>query len=153
MIVYTDGSTSNNGRADAAGGIGVWFGENDERNVSDPYDRDDRPTNQRCELYAILKALKTVAGNKIKSLTVRTDSRYCIGCLTTWYKKWRTNDWKNSKNKPVENQQLIRDILDEIESAPYAVRFEHVVAHADSVGNNAADSLANIGRLRHGESR
>ncbi|KAI1766612.1 hypothetical protein GGR53DRAFT_203307 [Hypoxylon sp. FL1150] len=33
--VYTDGSSLSNGRAGAVAGVGVWFGEGDERNVSE----------------------------------------------------------------------------------------------------------------------
>ncbi|KAK0222653.1 hypothetical protein EDD85DRAFT_779184 [Armillaria nabsnona] len=32
-IAYTDGSAYNNGTADACAGAGVWFGEDDERNI------------------------------------------------------------------------------------------------------------------------
>ena len=34
IVVYTDGSCLNNGVASARGGIGVFFGDNDTRNIS-----------------------------------------------------------------------------------------------------------------------
>ena len=34
--VYTDGSCHNNGRTNARAGYGVYFGENDSRNISKP---------------------------------------------------------------------------------------------------------------------
>ena len=34
LRVFTDGACSNNGRKNAKAGIGVYFGENDERNIS-----------------------------------------------------------------------------------------------------------------------
>ncbi|KAK0452738.1 uncharacterized protein EV420DRAFT_1223420, partial [Desarmillaria tabescens] len=33
-VAYTDGSAYNNGTAEARAGAGVWFGDNDERNIS-----------------------------------------------------------------------------------------------------------------------
>ena len=38
LNIYTDGACSNNGKPTAKAGFGVWFGENDERNVSQTYD-------------------------------------------------------------------------------------------------------------------
>ncbi len=53
--VYTDGACSNNGRPDARAGFGIWFGDNDERNVSESFTGPQ--TNNRAELLAIIRAL------------------------------------------------------------------------------------------------
>ena len=34
ILVFTDGSTLNNGSVNARGGVGVFFGNNDSRNIS-----------------------------------------------------------------------------------------------------------------------
>src|SRR5205085_181650 len=54
--VYCDGGATYNGKAYASGGIGVYFGPNDDRNISEPY-LEGVPTNQRTELYAMIRAL------------------------------------------------------------------------------------------------
>ena len=128
-VVYTDG-----GHREGRAGIGVWFGENDQRNLSEPFT--DRPTSQRAELYAIRRALEVTEG----SWTIRTDSRYAIGALTEWCHKWRQNGWRNSKGHPVKNQDLIRPILTVLDLR--AILMEHVKGHSGEPGNEGADALA-----------
>ena len=57
--VYTDGSCYGNGAKESYGGIGIFFGQNDPRNVATPYM--DKPTNNRAELAAIVKTLKILS--------------------------------------------------------------------------------------------
>ncbi len=49
VIVYADGSCFGNGKEGARAGIGVYFGDGDPRNVSEPLPG-DKQTNQRAEL-------------------------------------------------------------------------------------------------------
>jgi len=147
VVVYTDGATSNNGGKSAKGGLGVWFGENDPRNLSEEFS--DNPTNQRCELMAIRRAMDQV--DQCKALLVKTDSKYSIGCLTEWCHNWEKNGWLNSKREPVKNRILIESILDTMRKKPYPIVFEYVKGHAsgigeDVVGNRMADLLAVRGR-------
>jgi ribonuclease HI len=51
-VVYTDGACSGNGGSNARGGIGVFFGDNDPRNVSERFDR-GIATNQRAEWLSL----------------------------------------------------------------------------------------------------
>ncbi len=153
LRVYTDGSTSNNGQEGAAGGVGVYFGPEDERNVSEPYPNDD-PTNQKCELYAIVRALE-VLGSAQPAVIV-TDSKYAIGCLTQWCQKWRTNGFKTSGGEPVKNEALVRRGLTLMDQS--RVTLDYTKGHStsrdpDSVGNCEADRLANEGRRRRTESQ
>lgn len=48
-VVYTDGACARNGQWGSKGGIGVYFGPNDPRNISEPLEG-SRQTNQRAEL-------------------------------------------------------------------------------------------------------
>ena len=54
--VYTDGSCINNGKKGSKGGIGIYFGENDERNVSKTVNL-EKVTNNIAELKAVNEAL------------------------------------------------------------------------------------------------
>ncbi|KAG8879367.1 hypothetical protein FRB98_005685, partial [Tulasnella sp. 332] len=47
-VVYTDGASQGNGRPGARAGVGVWYGVNDPRNVSERCPGDQ--TNNRAEL-------------------------------------------------------------------------------------------------------
>ena len=57
MNIYTDGSCTDNGKLNARAGIGIYFGENDERNYSEEL-KGQNLTNNIAELTAILIAFK-----------------------------------------------------------------------------------------------
>jgi ribonuclease HI len=82
-VVYTDGSCLNNGREGAKGGIGVFFSEKDERNLSEKLDSKITPTNQRAELMAAIRALEIIKNEE--SIEIRTDSKYTILCATEFH--------------------------------------------------------------------
>lgn len=118
------------------------------RNVSEAL-KGSRQTNQRAELTAIQRALDIAPSHR--DVTIYTDSKYSIDCVTNWYKNWVKNGWVNSKGKPVENKDIIQDIRDKIEERDMlekATYFVWVKGHAGDAGNVAADRLAVEGALR-----
>jgi ribonuclease HI len=118
------------------------------RNVSEAL-RGTKQTNQRAELTAILRALDIAPRHR--DVTIYTDSKYAISCVTEWYKNWVKNKWTNSKGKPVENKDLIVDIREKIEERDYLQKgtfFVWVKGHAADEGNVAADRLAVEGARR-----
>ncbi|KAJ2808911.1 hypothetical protein H4R20_000556 [Coemansia guatemalensis] len=151
IVVYTDGASARNGRRGAAAGVGVYFGENDPRNISEPLEG-ARQTNQRAELTAILRAIESLSTDCKKAIQICTDSMYSINCLTAWFHNWERNGWMGSTGKPVENQDIIQKILSliraRVDNAAPAIRFVHVRGHAGISGNEAADQLAVAGAKR-----
>ena len=166
--IYTDGSSLSNGQVGANGGVGVWFGPLDKRNISEPL-TGTKQTNQRAELTALLRALEV--GPKDRRIDIVTDSNYAIKCVTEWSIKWRSNGWLNSAHKPVENKDLVQKVVDMLEErfrlnqyrigeedemerrraekvgqpwnwGPAGVKFTWVKGHDKDEGNNAADALA-----------
>ena len=112
------------------------------RNVSEPL-KGSRQTNQRAELTAILRALDIAPRHR--DVTIFTDSRYAIDCVTSWFIKWRQNNWMTASNKPVENKDLIESILEKIEERnelKMKTLFEWLKGHNQDPGNEAADRLA-----------
>ena len=93
--IYTDGACINNGKKNAKAGIGIY--------ISDDFTISEKliglPTNQRAELYAILKELLIIDILNYKNINIYTDSMYSINCITKWVKGWKKNDWKDSKKK------------------------------------------------------
>ena len=146
IVAYTDGSVSNNGYDDAAGGFAVWYGDDDDRNISEVYDDETTPpTNQNCELMAVKRALQTELAPH-QHLFIVTDSRYALSCATVWSKKWKVNGWKNSKDEAIANKNLIQEIVKLVDSLGDKVGFAHCKAHTGIVGNEEADKLAKAGR-------
>ena len=70
--MYTDGACSNNGKPGARAGLGVYFGLNHKKNVSERLI--GQQTNNRAELTAAIRAIE-VAPNHF-NLLIFTDSEY-----------------------------------------------------------------------------
>ena len=148
--IYTDGACINNGKPDANAGFGVWFGENDVRNVSESFS--GKQTNNIAELLAIIKAL-TIVRNQIEGgqpINIYSDSSYAIRCCTTYGEKCFKKNWKNpnAKNKPIPNLEIIK-VAYSFCKKHNNINFIHVNAHTGnqdehSIGNDHADRLANL---------
>jgi ribonuclease HI len=154
VVVFSDGAAQNNGKANAVGGIGVWFGDGDPRNISKGYVNGAacKVTNQTMELLAAVSALQACATSSARGdVVLFTDSMYAIQCATKWYIGWKRNGWKTATGKPVLNQALIEALVTWIDKT--GARLEHVrshrtepakntMAHAVWYGNRMADALA-----------
>ncbi|KAI8393489.1 ribonuclease H-like domain-containing protein [Radiomyces spectabilis] len=143
VVVYTDGATAGNGRAGARAGYGVYWGEQDPRNVSERLPG-PRQTNQRAEITAVISALEQ-AQHERKPLHIKTDSMYVINAATSWSKSWIKNNWKTSTGKPVENRDLLERLLHLVDSRAGKTEFIHVRGHSGHHGNERADQLAVAG--------
>ena len=148
--VYTDGSKPDPCGPGAASGFGVFFGEHDPRNISEPL-YIEKPTNNKAEFMAIVAAILAVDTNQ--PLEICTDSQYCQNCVGKWFDGWSGNGWKTSSGKPVKNKDLVirlRTLMDQRGN----ITIRHVKAHtsgkdADSVGNRRADALAVSGAKKY----
>ena len=156
--VWTDGSSLNNGKPDAAAGAGAFFGEGSPDNISQPLSLTEHQTNNRGELTAILLALrKCEAHMRERSRMVRlyTDSAYSIGCFGTAGRKCRYRGWRNSKKKEAANVDLLQLALAWRQAYGDWFELVHVYAHTGkqdriSLGNHGADRLAVAGAEQKG---
>jgi ribonuclease HI len=151
VVVYTDGACINNGKKNAKAGYGVFFGDMDSRNKSVPI-LSGKITNQVAELMAIIDAIETIIEeNDNINVIIKTDSRYCIDCVTKWCCKWEKNGWKNSSGKIIENYELVTKLYNYTKK--YNITYEHIFSHKDEpdkddskyndwYGNMMADKLA-----------
>ena len=108
--------------------------------------KDDLITNNQAEVYAIIKALQEVPKlllkyEDIKEVVILSDSTYALG-----YSK-KILDKKLDIEDVNTNRSLIIDLHAQIKMCPLDIRLEKVPAHADNIGNNRADMLANMGRM------
>eukprot|EP01012_Entosiphon_sulcatum_P021623 TRINITY_DN26477_c0_g1_i1.p1 TRINITY_DN26477_c0_g1~~TRINITY_DN26477_c0_g1_i1.p1 ORF type:complete len:231 (+),score=27.17 TRINITY_DN26477_c0_g1_i1:17-709(+) len=137
--VYCDGACPSNGQQGARAGVGVWFGDGDQRNVSEPLI--GKATNQRAELTAAIRALEAVPpGSHIE---VYTDSMYTIKGITSWIQKWEKNKWRTVEGNDVLNADLWKP-LRELAGRRF-VKWVHVPGHSGVYGNEQADKLAVAG--------
>ena len=133
--------------------------------------RGKRQTNNRAELTAIKLALEGIlnipgkftcgsvqnttkinktpasaATRKKQVIIIKSDSKYCEIGLKTHLKRWKDKGWLNSKNEPVANKDLWRQV-DELKTSialteGIDAKVEWVRGHNNDPGNEAADKLA-----------
>ena len=142
LHIFTDGACSNNGKLNSNAGIGIYFGEDDKRNVSKKID--GKQTNNVAELLAIIEALKIIRDEK-KDIVICTDSEYSIKCATGYGKKLSLNNWKNAEGKEPPNVDLVKEIY--TLSKRGNISYKYIIAHTEgtdffSNGNRQADLLA-----------
>lgn len=155
--IYTDGSLRKTPDGNICG-YGIYFPGGELKNVAAPFNIGEI-TNNRAELHAIHQAIVRVIKNYTFDLiNIYTDSEYSQKILTEWIIKWKKNNWRNSKKKPVENQDLIKKIDKYLQRYKGKINIQWVRAHTGgndihSINNDKADELANRGadtyRKRH----
>jgi len=70
-----------------------------------------------------------------------SDSSYLINAFEKkWLDSWQQRDWMTAGKKPVENQDLWKELLGL--SSVHKVKWIKVRGHADNPGNNRCDELA-----------
>jgi ribonuclease HI len=145
--IYTDGSCILNGKPNARGGWAVYFPGGQFKNMAEKYT--NHPTNQRCELTAIQKAIEAtkeyiIGGGKIE---IYTDSEYSLKCLQEYCKKWSINGWIKADKKPIENRDIIEPLYNFYSMYWRQISIKHVRAHTGrqdihSKANDVVDQMA-----------
>ena len=142
--VYTDGACSNNGRDNALAGIGIFFGINDNRNISKKIE--GKQTNNIAELSAIIETYYIIENDILngKKIVIVSDSKYAIKCVSSYGEKCYKKNW----NVDIPNKELVKTAY-EMYKDKLNIQFIHIKAHTHntdihSFGNDNADKLANI---------
>jgi len=146
MNVYTDGSCLHNGNPNACAGIGIFFGVNDERNLS--LKLEGEASNNIAELTAIVTVFQ-ILKQEIKAnqeINIYSDSEYSINSITIWAHNWSKNDWKKKDNSVIKNVDLIKKNY-KLFIKYQNVKLHYIKAHSKeqdehSLGNEQADTLA-----------
>jgi ribonuclease HI len=143
-FVYTDGACSNNGRNNSNAGIGIFFGIDDPRNVSEKIE--GKQTNNIAELKAIIKTYSIIENDILngKKVTIVSDSEYSIKCVSSYGEKCYKKNW----NVDIPNKELVKTAYEIYKDQPN-IQFMHIRAHTNksdihSIGNDNADKLANV---------
>lgn len=143
IYVYTDGACIHNGKKNARAGIGIYFGEDDQRNISRQID--GKQTNNTAELTAIIDVFKILHEEikQAKKICIFTDSQYSIKCIKTYGERNSKSGWKND----IPNKKLVQEIYT-LFYKHKNIEVRHIKAHTGktdihSKGNEQADKLAN----------
>ena len=143
-FVYTDGSCYNNNNNNNIAGIGIYFSENNVKNVSKVLKNKFKQTNNSAELFAIIEAYEIIKGdlNNNKKICIFSDSEYAIKCATSYGEKCEKLNW----DKNIPNKELVKKIYT-IYKNNDNLKLQHIKAHTNkkdihSIGNATADKLA-----------
>ena len=131
-IVYTDGACSGNP------GPGGWAWA---VAPAGPFESGSEPhtTNQRMELQAVLRAVRTLDG----PLDIHSDSTYVVNCFRQrWWESWIERGWVNKQKKPIANRDLWEPLIEYYRKRAGELRFTWVKGHGSDPMNDAVDRLA-----------
>lgn len=130
--IYTDGSCINNGNPEASAGWAVVI-KGDMESVIKGKLPGSKQTNNRAELYGLLKALQWVKDHPNVKAAIYSDSKVAIdGLLGNSQRKANRDIW-------VEIEALCPEIADQIIEVKHIVREEN--READELARKAANAL------------
>lgn len=134
VTIYTDGACSGN---PGPGGWGCVLMYGEHRKEASGSEKST--TNNRMELQAAISGLSLL--KESCKVDIFTDSAYlCNAMENGWVRNWIKNGWMTAGKKPVENQDLWKQLLVLMEK--HVVCYHKVKGHADNEFNNRCDALA-----------
>ena len=101
-------------------------------------------TNNRMELTAAIEGLKAIKESCIVKIV--TDSNYLKDGITTWIHTWKRKGWMTSGKKPVTNQDLWRELDEQVQR--HKTEWSWTKGHASHGDNNRCDELATMAALK-----
>lgn len=134
VTIYTDGACSGN---PGPGGWGAILMYKDKKLELSGYEA--HTTNNRMELLAPIQALSRL--KEPCEVSVYSDSAYLVNAFRQgWLDNWLKRGWLKADRKPVENQDLWKELLKYQDI--HSIRWIKVKGHADNAFNNRCDELA-----------
>ncbi len=130
FVIYSDGSASNNQKADKriGGYATLVFMKTKEGSIAKKEESGQLPglTNNQAELTGAIKGLEIVKealkGNKPESIKLITDSKYVSNGANEYLSNWKKNNWKTSSKSPVKNKELwiqLDSLVDDLGPVPF----------------------------------
>ncbi|KAI9070182.1 ribonuclease H-like protein [Trametes sanguinea] len=149
-VVYSDGACKGNGKVGAIAGMGVWWAENDPRNLAERFP--GFQTNNRVELIAIVRCssrqIPNTASAVCRPVRLSAQTLTVFSGFRHWMPKWIANNFKTSSGEAVKNASLIQylsSLLDERARHGQKVHLQYIKGHAGHEGNEGADRIAPLG--------
>lgn len=167
ILVFTDGSTVNNGKVTARGGFSTYY-YTENKHLQNLLHPTGEPffcypiTNNRCEMMAIIEGIRNIAKvvdfNKVYDVIILTDSEYIVNIFNKWLPVWKLKGYRKADNKEIENKDFVIWIekLIQLYEPVLKIQLRHINAAHDWLeptdkhsvdwllwnGNNQTDNLA-----------
>lgn len=112
-------------------------------------------TNNTAELNGLLAAFKLtkhiLSQDKNKTITILSDSKYSIDCITKWAKGWQAKGWTRGKGEEIKNLAVIQQCFGHYQELKNSINIVHVKGHAGNEGNELSDRMAVLARKEQQE--
>jgi ribonuclease HI len=137
--IYCDGACSGN-PGNAGSGLAIYSNKKNPVLLYGAYEEEG--TNNIAELNALHQALLIARQtNSDNIISIYSDSKYAIDCITTWAYSWKKNGW-SKKGGEIKNLELIIEAHTLYEKLKTKIEINHVKGHAGIEGNELADRMA-----------
>ena len=114
---------------------------------ADPDDHRGRSTNNRGEIFALLKALEFCKREDIRTIQIHTDSSYTLEGWNKILPLWAKNKWCRRDGEPIKSKDLWQQAWDlKNDMREFDITAQWVQGHSIFLGNNIADVNANLGK-------
>ena len=137
--IYCDGACSGN-PGNAGSGLAIYSNKKNPVLLYGAFEEEG--TNNIAELNALHQALiiaKQTSSDNI--ISIFSDSKYAIDCITTWAYSWKKNGW-SKKGGEIKNLELIKESHNLFLQLKDKIEINHVKGHAGVEGNELADRMA-----------
>ena len=137
--IYCDGACSGN-PGKAGSGLAIYSNKKNPVLLYGAYEEEG--TNNIAELNALHQALVIARQtNSQNIISIFSDSKYAIDCITTWAYSWKKNGW-SKKGGEIKNLELIIEAHTLYEKLKNKIEINHVKGHSGVEGNELADRMA-----------
>lgn len=144
--LFTDGACTQN---PGTGGYGLILLTPDNE-VFEFGGREENTTNNRMELWAVLRGFQEVyrlaeVAQRGRELRIVSDSKYVLEGLERHLARWSRQGWKLSTGDDVKNRDLWERLLNgktKLSELGFLFRFELVKGHSGHEANERADQIA-----------
>lgn len=135
-IIFTDGSSRGNPGPGGWGAV-VVFAEK----VKEIGGREEKTTNNRMEMKAVIEALSFLITNHLLLATIiYCDSSYVINGVTKWAKGWQANGWKTKAKEEVLNRDLWESLIALTDK--FKIEWVQIEGHSGIPANERCDEIA-----------
>ena len=137
--IYCDGACSGN-PGNAGSGLAIYSNKKNPVLLYGAYEEEG--TNNIAELNALHQALTIASQTSSENIiSIFSDSKYAIDCITTWAYSWKKNGW-TKKGGEIKNLKLVQEAHYLYEKLKNKIEIIHVKGHAGIEGNELADRMA-----------
>ena len=125
-------------------GFGIFWAKNHPMNKSLPFSspgaKIDPVWKNEIEVEAVTNTIKLAKKNKIKKLTIHTDSVNMFNVATEKLSRWIRSGWKTSNGEPISNVVPLQALDFQIRNSGIEITWKRDHGHTEEIRNEMAEA-------------